>query len=83
MHRSKVASCLRNYIAVELVNSCCLACITYACEALIFNKTDDNILDNLINRALRKIFSVHIIIIEQEAQLLLGDRATRKHAKDC
>ena len=32
--------------------------ITYACEAVSFSKTDINKLDNLINRALCKIFSI-------------------------
>ena len=30
-----------------------------------------------------KIYSDHRANAEQEAQLLLGDHATRKHAKDC
>ena len=25
----------------------------------------------------------HMVMVKQEAHLLLGDRATRKHAKDC
>ena len=26
---------------------------------------------------------IGLLLFKQEAQLLLGDRATRKHAKDC
>ena len=55
--RSKAAN--SEIITVELMKSYCLPYVTYACEALPFNKTDINNLDNLINRALCRIFNVH------------------------
>jgi len=44
---------------VELFKSYCLPHITYACEALPFSKTDILRLDNLIVRAVCRIFNVH------------------------
>ena len=39
--------------------------------------------EHFINRTLLLSTTVFVIHILQEAQLLLGDRAMRKHAKDC
>jgi len=43
---------------VELFKSYCLPHITYACEAIPFSKTDIHRLDNLIVRAVCRIFNV-------------------------
>ena len=44
---------------VEGVKSYCLPHIMYACEALPFSKTDILRLDNLIARAVCRIFNIH------------------------
>jgi len=54
--RSKAAN--SEIATVKLLKYYCLPYITYACEAVSFSKTDINKLDNLINRALCKIFNI-------------------------
>jgi len=50
---------LTEITSVELFKTYCIPCLTCACEALQFTKTDINKLDNLIARALYRIFKVH------------------------
>jgi len=40
-----------------------------------------SVIDSLVSQY-PTLFKLYVLI-KQEAQLLLGDRATRKHAKDC
>ena len=37
----------------------------------------------LINAFIVQLRELSVFVVIQEAQLLLGDRATRKHAKNC